>query len=148
MGPKKVSKKNVIEDSDSDNDENVAPPTKFKTAYSKPSSSSGTKISTSDFFGGLKTKKAKGKTVPRDVTDTTKIITPKKKRSLESASEIQPKKKQKVVDLTGPSTKSTKHDSDEDFIIDDEVDEELVEKKKKKKKDKKQDKLKSTPKPS
>merc|ERR1712110_1382439 len=143
MGPKKVSKKNVIEDSDSDNDENVAPPAKFKTAYSKPSSSSGTKISTSDFFGGLKTKKAKGKTVPRNVTDT-----PKKKRSLESTSEIQPKKKQKVVDLTGPSTKSAKHDSDEDFIIDDEVDEELVEKKKKKKKDKKQDKLKSTPKPS
>merc|ERR1712066_578227 len=87
--PKKSSKKNVSEDSDSDNDENVAPPAKFKTAYNKPSSSSGTKISTSDFFGGLKTKKAKGKTAtPRDVTDTTKIITAKKKRSLESASEI------------------------------------------------------------
>merc|ERR1711881_796297 len=106
-------------------------------AYNKPSSSTVTKISTSDFFGGLKTKKRK---TPKDITkvskDVTKVVTPKKKRSLESTDVVQqPNKKQKVVDLpgnlTGPSTKqvkSTKHDSDDDFIIDEE--EQFVEKKK------------------
>merc|ERR1711881_94147 len=91
--PKKSSKKNVIEsDSDSDNAENVAPSPKLKTAYNKPSSSTVTKISTSDFFGGLKTKKRK---TPKDVT---KVVTPKKKRSLESTEVVQqPNKKQKVV---------------------------------------------------